>query len=140
MGLTDNDNADPTNFSRSSTDISTFIMKGRKQALKEAYNRSFYATHSYYCITGDELLKSYKPFIPLLKDHIFHRGGSSYILTNIEKENICAIKELTEAGAEIKHIDISTLRRSVIYDDTVAYFSIIEPVITQDATEWVGST
>ena len=140
----DNDNADSTcpttNLSRSTTDISTFIIKGRKRALKEAYSRSFYITRSYYCITGDELLKSYNPFILSLKDQIFRRGGSSYILTNIEKENICAIKELTEAGAEIKHIDISTLRRSVIYDDTVAYFSIIEPVITHSATESVEQT
>jgi two-component system, OmpR family, sensor histidine kinase VicK len=130
--------------------ISTFIIKGRKRALKEAYNRSLYANRSYYSITGDELLKSYKPFIRSLQDQIFRRGGSSYILTNIEKETIPAIKDLTEAGAEIKHIDISTLRRSVIYDDTVAYFSIVEPVITQSATEsveqtegddlWVGST
>jgi hypothetical protein len=90
------------------------------------------------------------PFIPLLKDQIFNRGGSSYIITNIEKETIPAVKDLTAAGAEIKHIDLLALRRSVIYDDKVAHFSIIEPVITHSATEsvdqtegedlWVGST
>jgi hypothetical protein len=81
----DNDNAagQTTNLSRSPTDISTFIIKGRKQALKEAYNRSSYVTRSCYCITGDKLLKSYKPFILLLQNKIFRRGGSSYILTNI---------------------------------------------------------
>jgi signal transduction histidine kinase len=90
------------------------------------------------------------PFIPLLKDQIFNRGGSSYIITNIEKETIPAVKDLTAADAEIKHIDLLALRRSVIYDDKVAHFSIIEPVITHSATEsvdqteredlWVGST
>ncbi len=128
----------------------TFIIKGRKRALKKAYDRSLNAKHSYYCITGDELVKSYKPFIPLLQDQVFSRGGTSYIITNIEKETLIAVKDLTQAGAEIRHRDISVLRRSVIYDDGVAYFSITEPVITKSATEnvdqtvgedlWVGST
>ncbi len=128
----------------------TFIIKGRKRALKEAYDRSLNAKHSYYCITGDELVKSYKPFIPLLQDQVFSRGGTSYIITNIEKETLIAVKDLTQAGAEIRHRDISVLRRSVIYDDGVAFFSITEPVITKSATEnvdqtvgedlWVGST
>jgi len=128
----------------------TFIIKGRKRALKEAYDRSLNAKHSYYCITGDELVKSYKPFIPLLQDQVFSRGGTSYIITSIEKETLIAVKDLTQAGAEIRHRDISVLRRSVIYDDGVAYFSITEPVITKSATEnvdqtvgedlWVGST
>jgi signal transduction histidine kinase len=128
----------------------TFIIKGRKRALKEAYDRSLNVKHSYYCITGDELVKSYKPFIPLLKDQIFSRGGTSYIITIIERETLIAVKDLTEAGAEIRHLDISVLRRSAIYDDNVAYFSISEPLITKSATEnvdqtegedlWVGST
>jgi len=128
----------------------TFIIKGRKRALKEAYDRSLNVKHSYYCITGDELVKSYKPFIPLLKDQVFSRGGTSYIITNIGKDTLIAVKDLTEAGAEIRHLDISVLRRSVIYDDNVAYFSITEPLITKSATEnvdetegedlWVGST
>lgn len=106
-------------------DVSTFIIKGRKRALKEAYSRSLNVVRSYYCVTGDELAKSYVPFIPLLKDQVYLRGGSSYIITNIEKETIHAVKDLTSAGAEIKHIDPLALRRSVIYDDKVAYFSII---------------
>jgi two-component system, OmpR family, sensor histidine kinase VicK len=139
-----------TNSSALSFNTSTFIIKGRKRALREAYNRSLNVKHSYYCIIGDELVKSYKPFLPLLQDQVYRRAGSSYILTNIEKETFQAIKDLTKAGAEIKHIDISSLRRSVIYDDNVAYFSIIEPVITCGATEnvdqtegedlWIGST
>jgi len=133
----------------SSENATTFIIKGRKRALKEAYDRSLNVKHSYYCITGDELVKSYKPFIPLLKDQV-SRGGTSYIIANIGKETLIAVKVLTEAGAEIRHLDISVLRRSVIYDDNVAYFSITEPLITKSATEnvdqtegedlWVGST
>ena len=37
------------------------------------------------------------------------RAGSTQIITNIEKETIPAVKELTEAGAQVKHIDISSL-------------------------------
>jgi two-component system sensor histidine kinase VicK len=129
-----------TNSSALSSNTSTFIITGRKRALREAYNRSLNVKHSYYCIINDELIKSYKPFLPLLQDQVYRRGGSSYIITNIEKETFQAIKDLTEAGAEIKHIDISSLRRCVIYDDNVAYFSIIEPVITCDAIENVGQT
>ena len=127
-------------------DISTFIIKGRKRALTKAYNRSLYVNRSYYCITGEELLKGYKPLIPVLQDRIFRRGGSSHILTNIEKDTISAIKALTVAGAEIKHIDISSLRRSIIYDDTVAYFSIMIQRATENEEQteeedlWVGST
>jgi two-component system, OmpR family, sensor histidine kinase VicK len=61
-------------------------------------------------------------------------------MTNIEKDTLVAVKELTEAGAEVKHIDISVLRRSVIYDDSVAYFSITEPLITKSAREYVDQT
>jgi hypothetical protein len=61
-------------------------------------------------------------------------------MTNIEKETIVAVKDLTQAGAEVKHIDISVLRRSVIYDDSVAYFSITEPLITKSAWEYVDQT
>jgi signal transduction histidine kinase len=147
---TDNDNGDAagltTNLSRTSLDTSTFIIKGRKRALKEAYNRSIYVNRSHYCITGEELLKSYKPLIPLLQDQIFSRGGSSYILTDIGKDTVSAIKDLTAAGAEIKHIDISSLMRSIIYDDTVAYFSIMTQRATENVEQteeedlWVGST
>jgi hypothetical protein len=124
----------------STSRATTFIIKGRKRALKEAYERSLNVKHSYYCITGDELVKSYKPFIPLLQDQVFSRGGTSYIITNIEKETLIAVKDLTQSGAEIRHLDISVLRRSVIYDDSVAYFSITEPVITKNATDNVDQT
>jgi signal transduction histidine kinase len=130
---------------------STIVIKGRKKALQEAYRRSLTYIHDYYCITGDELTKSYKPFIPLLHARVSQRAGSTQIITNIEKETIPAVKELTEAGAQVKHIDISSLRRCVIYDDDAAYFSIVEePLITHtainnvDQTEgedlWVAST
>ena len=79
---------------------STIVIKGRKKALQEAYRRSLTSVHDYYCITGDELTKSYKPFIPLLHTRISQRAGSTQIITNIEKETIPAVKELTEAGAQ----------------------------------------
>jgi two-component system sensor histidine kinase VicK len=120
---------------------STKVIKGRKKALQEAYRRSLTSVHDYYCITGDELTKSYKPFIPLLHVRISQRAGSTQIITNIEKETIPAVKELTEAGAQVKHIDISSLRRCVIYDDDAAYFSIVEePLITHTAIDNVDQT
>jgi two-component system sensor histidine kinase VicK len=120
---------------------STIVIKGRKKALQEAYRRSLTSVHDYYCITGDELTKSYKPFIPLLHARISQRAGSTQIITNIEKETIPAVKELTEAGAQVKHIDISSLRRCVIYDDAAAYFSIVEePLITHTAIDNVDQT
>ena len=88
----------------------TFIIRGRKRALKEAYDRSLNVKYSYYCITGDELVKSYRPFIPLLYNQVFGRGGRSYIMTNVEKETLVAVKDLTKAGAEVRHLDISVLR------------------------------
>lgn len=118
----------------------TTIIKGRKQALQEAYSRSLTAKHSYYCVTGQELAKSYKPFIPLLRTTVQH-GGSSRIITNIEKETIPAIKELSDAGGQVRHIDSSSLRRCVIFDNTVTYFSIVEePIITAEAVESVSQT
>lgn len=120
---------------------STIVIKGRKKALQEAYRRSLTSIHDYYCITGDELTKSYKPFIPLLHARVSQRVGSTQIITNIEKETIPAVKELTEAGAQVKHIDISSLRRCVIYDDDAAYFSIVEePLITHTAIDNVDQT
>lgn len=120
---------------------STIVIKGRKKALQEAYRRSLTSIRDYYCITGDELTKSYKPFIPLLHARISQRAGSTQIITNIEKETIPAVKELTEAGAQVKHIDISSLRRCVIYDDDAAYFSIVEePLITHTAVDNVDQT
>ena len=119
----------------------TIIIKGRKRALQEAYKRSLTSLHDYYCITGDELEKSYKPFIPLLQARVNQRSGSTQILTNIEKGTILAVKELTEAGAQVKHIDSSSLRRCVVYDDDAAYFSIVEePLITQTAIDNVDQT
>ena len=41
----------------------------------------------------------------------------------------------------MKHIDISSLRRCVIYDDDAAYFSIVEePLITHTAIDNVDQT
>jgi hypothetical protein len=80
----------------SDTAGNTFIIKGRKQALQETYSRSLSSKHSYYYVTSKELAKSYKPFLPLLRLTVQH-GGSSWIITNIEKETIPAVKELTEA-------------------------------------------
>jgi two-component system sensor histidine kinase VicK len=129
-----------TDTDSSDTAGNTFIIKGRKQALQEAYSRSLKAKHSYYYVTGEELAKSYKPFLPLLRLTVQH-GGSSRIITNIEKETISAVKELSEAGGQVRHIDSSGLRRCVIYDNTVAYFSIVEePIITAEAIENVNQT
>ena len=129
-----------TDTDSSDTAGNTFIIKGRKQALQEAYSRSLKAKHSYYYVTSEELAKSYKPFLPLLRLTVQH-GGSSRIITNIEKETISAVKELSEAGGQVRHIDSSGLRRCVIYDNTVAYFSIVEePIITAEAIENVNQT
>lgn len=133
-----------------SSGYETKIIKGRKQAVGEAYSRSLTAKHAFYSITGEELAKSYKPFIPLLRETVKH-GGSSTIITSIDAPaTILAVKELTGAGAQIRHVKGSELRRCVIYDDAIAYFSIIEPTITHEAinsaqeTEgddlWVAST
>ena len=46
---------------------STSVINGRKQALADAYSRRLNAKHTLYCITGEELVKSYKPFVPLLR-------------------------------------------------------------------------
>ncbi len=154
QGLNKDSSSTPTtsavNSSPLSFNASTFIIKGRKRALREAYNRTVSVKHSCYSITGDELVRSYKPFLPLLRVRVYKHGGSSSIITNVEKESFQAIKDLTDAGAQIRHVDISSLRRCVIYDDSIAYFSIVEPVITHGATEnvdqtegddfWVGST
>lgn len=121
-------------------DKSTTIIKNRKKALQEAFRRSLTSIDDYYCITGEELVKSYKPFIPLLKERVVQRHGSTKILTNIESEVIHAAKELSNAGAEIRHIDGLTLRRCVVYDNDAAYFSIIEPLITREATNSVNQT
>jgi hypothetical protein len=133
----DSDNHDVTTIANTTSTPSdtlgnTSIIKGRKRALQEAYSRSLTAKHSYYCVTGQELAKSYKPFLPLLKATVQH-GGSSRIITNIEEETIPAVKELSEAGGQVRHIDSSSLRRCVIFDNTVAYFSIVEePIITAE--------
>jgi two-component system sensor histidine kinase VicK len=142
--------ATPVNSRSLSSNTSTFIIKGRKSALREAYTRSLSVKHSYYCVTGDELVKSYKPFVPLLRAQIDQLGGSSLILTTVEKKTFQAIRDLTEAGAQIRHVEISNLRRCIIYDHKVTYFSVVAPVITQGAIEnadqtegddfWVGST
>ena len=60
-----------------SEDKSTTIIKNRRRALQEAFRRSLTSVDDYYCITGEELVKSYKPFIPLLKERTGRRHGSS---------------------------------------------------------------
>lgn len=86
------------------------------------------------------MAKSYKPFIPLLRERLNQRHRSTKILTNVEIEVIYAAQELYKAGAEIRHINSSSLRRCVVYDNDAAYFSIIEPLITQEATNSVNQT
>src|SRR5947209_18108006 len=95
---TTNTTSPPVNSRSFSSNTSTLIIKGRKNALREAYNRSLSVKHSYYCVTGDELVKSYKPFVPLLQTQINQLGGSSLIITNIEKETILTMKDLIEAS------------------------------------------
>src|SRR5215471_19837231 len=118
----------------------TRILKGRKEALADAYSRRLKAKHTLYCITGEELVKSYKPFVPLVRTSIQQHGGSSKIITNIEKGSIQAVNQLIEAGAEIRHLDKHTLRRCVVYDDSIAYFSIVEEPLTSEAIEDVQQT
>ncbi|HYV52558.1 MAG TPA: hypothetical protein VE971_04620, partial [Candidatus Eisenbacteria bacterium] len=118
----------------------TRVIKGRKEALADAYSRRLKAKHTLYCITGEELVKSYKPFVPLLRTSI-QDGGSSKIITNIEKASIQTVNQLIEAGAEIRHIDKHMLRRCVVYDNNIAYFSIVEePLIIGEAIENVEET
>jgi signal transduction histidine kinase len=51
------------------------------------------------------------------------------------------VNQLIEAGAEIRHVDKHMLRRCVIYDNNIAYFSIVaEPLITNEAIENVEQT
>lgn len=51
------------------------------------------------------------------------------------------MNQLIEAGAEIRHIDKHMLRRCVVYDNSIAYFSIVEePLITGEAIENVQQT
>ena len=51
------------------------------------------------------------------------------------------MNQLIEAGAEIRHVDKHMLRRCVIYDNNIAYFSIVaEPLITNEAIENVEQT
>src|SRR5215813_11194017 len=118
----------------------TRVIKGRKQALADAYSRRLKAKHTLYCINAEELVKSYKPFVPLLRTSIQQHGGSSKIITNIEKGSIQAVNQLIEAGAEIRHINKSMLRRCVVYDDSIAYFSIVEEPLTSEAIEDVPQT
>jgi signal transduction histidine kinase len=133
--------ADNDDLSSISSRYSTRVLNGRKQALADAYSRRLNAKHTLYCITGEELVKSYKPFVPLLQESVQQHGGSSKIITNIEKDIIPAVNQLIEAGAEIRHVDKHMLRRCVIYDNDIAYFSIVEePLITAEAIENVEQT
>ena len=118
----------------------TRVIKGRKQALADAYSRRVKAKHTLYCITGEGLVKSYKPFVPILRTSI-QDGGSSKIITNIETGSIQTVNQLIEAGAEIRHMDKHMLRRCVVYNNSIAYFSIVEePLIIGEAIENVEET
>src|SRR6266496_2163393 len=101
---TTNTTTPPVNSRSLSSNTSTFIVKGRKNALREAYNRSLSVKHSFYCVTGDELVKSYKPFVPLLQAQIDQLGGSSLIITNIEKDTIFLVRFFLELGVQIRHL------------------------------------
>jgi len=134
------------NMSRNHTEDNLFsvpttrVIKGRKQALADAYSRRVKAKHTLYCITGEELVKSYKPFVPILRTSI-QDGGSSKIITNIETGSIQTVNQLIEAGAEIRHMDKHMLRRCVVYNNSIAYFSIVEePLIIGEAIENVEET
>jgi signal transduction histidine kinase len=134
------------NMSRGHTEDNLFsvpttrVIKGRKQALADAYSRRVKAKHTLYCITGEELVKSYKPFVPILRTSI-QDGGSSKIITNIETGSIQTVNQLIEAGAEIRHMDKHMLRRCVVYNNSIAYFSIVEePLIIGEAIENVEET
>src|SRR5215468_9362872 len=140
MSNVNGSNSDDDLFSIHTPLYNLTSIKGRKEALADAYSRRLKAKHTLYCITGDELVKSYKPFVPLLRTSIQQHGGSSKIITNIEKGSIQAVNQLIEAGAEIRHIDKSMLRRCVVYDDSIAYFSIVEEPLTSEAVEDVQQT
>ena len=91
---------DYLSFGNGSDKKSTIIIKGRRRALQEAFRKSLASINDYYCITREEMAKSYKPFIPLLQERISQRHGSTKILTNIEPEVIYAAQELSDLGAE----------------------------------------
>src|SRR5215469_13662417 len=140
MSNVNGSNSDDDLFSIHTPLYNLTSIKGRKEALADAYSRRLKAKHTLYCINAEELVKSYKPFVPLLRTSIQQHGGSSKIITNIEKGSIQAVNQLIEAGAEIRHIDKSMLRRCVVYDDSIAYFSIVEEPLTSEAIEDVSQT
>jgi len=140
MSNVNGSNSDDDLFSIHTPLYNLTSIKGRKEALADAYSRRLKAKHTLYCINAEELVKSYKPFVPLLRTSIQQHGGSSKIITNIEKGSIQAVNQLIEAGAEIRHIDKSMLRRCVVYDDSIAYFSIVEEPLTSEAIEDVPQT
>ena len=97
---------DYLSFGNGSDKKSTTIIKGRRRALQEAFRRFLASINDYYCITREEMAKSYKPFIPLLQERISQRHGSTKILTNIEPEVIYAAQELSDLGAEYRRNSI----------------------------------
>lgn len=62
------------------------------------------------------------------------------MLIDIEKKTIPSIIALTNAGVEIRHMDALALRRCTIYDNHMAYFSIVEPSILHDAVRSIELT
>lgn len=121
-------------------DNTTIIIQGRKKIMQDAIKRYVNCTNDYACLTANELSKTYKPFLSAFQQRVSQRLGSTKILTNIEKEIIPVIKEFSDAGIEIRHVDVSNLRRCAVYDSDIVYFSIVEPLITQAAVESVEQT
>ena len=101
MSNVNGSNSDDNLFSIHTPLYNLTSIKGRKEALADAYSRRLKAKDTLYCITSEELVKSYKPFVPLLRTSIQQHGGSTKIITNIEKGSIEAVNQLIENGAEI---------------------------------------
>lgn len=124
------------------------ILKGRKNAIAEAYLKSSQSKNAIYCITGKELSESYKPFLQLANSKI-QNGGSVRILTDISHDSDVygAVSELLTIGVQIRHSSSPYARRCVIYD-AIAFFSVSNtPRLTPSNVErldpddlWIAST
>jgi hypothetical protein len=111
----------------------TRVIIGRKKTLADIFDKRLTARHSLYSVCCEELEATYRPFIPLLTTTVQQLGGSSKILTNINKQSINAIKQLALAGAEIRHLETRTITRCIIYDNSVVYFSALQKPFTRNA-------
>lgn len=113
-------------------DQSVRVIRGRKNAVAEAYSRSSSSKDAIYCLTGEEIAKSYRPFLPLAFSKI-QNGGSVRILADITKQSsvIEAITQLLIAGVQIRHFPYARAKRCVVFDNTIAYFSIADAPILE---------